>query len=82
MCTEPAGHVTPSDWRVLKTALLLGLEFLEAAFLSGLYEHPVAALVAGLPGVSGLAPSKVAAAQALVADFERIHGGFAVATLR
>ena len=69
-------------WRVLKTALLLGLEFLEAAFLSGLYEHPVAALVAGLPGVSGLAPSKVAAAQALVADFKRVHGGFTVAALR
>jgi len=62
VCTEPAGHVTPSDWRVLKTALLLGLEFLEAAFLAGLYEYPVAALVTGVAGGSRLAPGQMAAA--------------------
>jgi len=46
----------------LKTALLLGLEFLIAAFLARLYEDPVAALMAGLAGVSGLAPTQIAAA--------------------
>ncbi len=68
MCTEPAGHGTPSDWRVLKPALLFGLEFLVAAFLTGLYEDPVTALVAGVSCGSGLAPSQVAAAQTLVSN--------------
>ena len=62
MCTEPAGHATASEWRGLKNALLIGLEFLEAAFLAGLYEYPVAALVTGVAGGSRLAPGQMAAA--------------------
>jgi len=53
-----------------------------AAFLAGLDEDPVSALMAGLTGGAGLVPCEVAAAQALVANLKRIHGRFAVCALR
>ncbi len=61
--------------------MLLCLEDLGHAVLSGLDENSVATLVARLAGRAGFGPCHEATVNALVANLERIHGGVAMAAL-
>ena len=65
----------------MKSTMLLCLEDLDHAVLSGLDENSVAALVARLAGRTGLGPCHESAVYALVADLEGVHGGIAMVAL-
>ena len=65
----------------MKSTMLLCLEYLGHAVLSGLDENSVSALVAGLAGGTGLGPCHEAAVNALVANLQWVHGGVTVAAL-
>jgi len=67
--------------RALNSTMLLCLEDLGHAILSGLDENSVSALVAGLAGRASLGPCHEAAVNALVANLEGVHGRIAMATL-
>ena len=65
----------------LNSTMLLCLENLDHAVLSGLDENSISALMAGLAGRAGLGPCHESAVDALVANLQGIHGGVAMAAL-
>ena len=67
--------------RALKSTMLLCLEYLGHAVLSGLDENSVSALVAGLAGGTGFGPCHEPAVNALVANLEGVHGSIAMFAL-
>ena len=65
----------------MKSTMLLCLEDLGHAVLSGLDENSVSALVAGLAGGTGFGPCHEPAVNALVANLEGVHGSIAMVAL-